>query len=209
MSYSLARCVLFRHAGKGASTWQGILVLYKVHFLAIMRLAPKLTLFLYCTDTCRGFGDAASEKTCKTSKSKTACLKTMTLKTQNLTASCVWQDDQSSALVETQKLTSNGIPLGIKGLNYQKNICGVRVKVDLPKEAKSRWGVNVRLWGGPGNVNDWHPTTNPDIPITTSGCTASKGAPLSCSATLVAPTGYTLDPNFVENTATLDFFTSV
>ena len=62
--------------------------------------------------------------------------------------------------------------------------------------------------GGPSNVREWYSLPNPDIPMSSGACTASKGAPLSCSAEIIAPKGYALDPNFVENTATLDFFTS-
>jgi len=57
-------------------------------------------------------------------------------------------------------------------------------------------------------VREWYSLPNPDIPMSSAACTASKGAPLSCTAEIVAPKGYALDPNFVENTATLDFFTS-
>lgn len=157
---------------------------------------------------CRGAGTPESNDICDAIDNKDDCIAKIVIKNENFTASCVWHDNKKYKVFDFQQVTSQGGPLGIVGLDYRGSMCGIRMTVDLPKEAASKWGVNVRLWGGPGTP-EWYSTTSPDIPLTSSGCTASKGAPLSCTAELVTPAKYVSKPIFDNNRATLDFFTSV
>ena len=117
------------------------------------RLAlTMLTLIMICSvaqgnPKCLGIGDAASEKKCRSIEGKEACLESEVVSDKNYTATCVWHDNQKYSVIDIQKVSSRGFPLGVVGLNYRGSLCGLRMTVDLPKEAKSKWGVNTRLWG--------------------------------------------------------------
>ena len=116
-----------------------------------------LTLMTICTvaqgnPKCLGIGDAASEKKCRDIEGEKACLESKVVTDKNFTATCVWHDNQKYSVIDIQKVLSRGFPLGVVGLNYRGSLCGLRLTVDLPKEAKSKWGVNTRLWGTMNHV---------------------------------------------------------
>lgn len=158
---------------------------------------------------CLGLGSKETETTCRKIKNENDCIGKNVVDTGNFTASCIWHENQKAIVKDVQKLSSQGAPMGILGLDYRGSLCGLKMKVELPKSASSRWGANVRLRGGPSDSSEWYSTTSPDIMMSSSGCTASKGAPLECTAEIVAPKKkYALEPEFKKNSATIDFFTS-
>ena len=159
--------------------------------------------------TCLGLGSTESNAICRKIKKKKDCIRMAAFDNVNVTASCIWHENLASIVRDTQTMRSKqGAPLGVTGLNYRGSLCGIKASVQVPSSAKSLWGANIRLRGGPSASTTWYSNSSPDIQMASSGCTVSKGAPLKCTAQIVAPKGYALDPNFIENNLAIDFFTS-
>lgn len=127
----------------------------------------------------------------------------------NITASCVWHTVQTKRVKDEQTLRSkSGLPIGVTGLDYRGSLCGLRAKVTLPKQARSKWGAFAALRGGPVAGDRLQGSTNPVVPMSTSSCQISKGFSTSCSMRLAPPQGLNLDPSFIGNSLTVDFFTT-
>lgn len=157
---------------------------------------------------CLGLGTAETEKTCRSIKKSTECISTTAFENKNMTASCIWHSNQTVRVKDQQKLRSkSGSPLAVTGLNFRDSLCGLAAVIEVPKSARSKWGANIRLRGGPKDVKLYSHTV-PDIFMSSSGCTVSKGASIRCSVEIIPPEGHALDPEFVQNSLTIDFFTS-
>lgn len=157
---------------------------------------------------CLGLGTPETEQACRSLKKSAACLSKTAFENANMTASCIWHSNQTVRVKDQQKLRSkSGSPLAVTGLNFRDSLCGLTAKIEVPKSARSKWGANIRLRGGPADVKLYSHTV-PDIYMSSSGCTVSKGASIQCSVDVIPPEGHALDPEFVQNSLTIDFFTS-
>lgn len=128
----------------GKTNRQALIMLILIMICSVAKGNPK----------CLGIGDVASEKKCRSIEGKEACLGSEVVSDRNYTVTCVWHDNQKYSVIDIQKVSTRGFPLGVVGLNYRGSLCGLRMTVDLPKEAKSKWGVNTRLWGTVEHVFD-------------------------------------------------------
>jgi hypothetical protein len=110
---------------------------------------------------------------------------------------------------DTQTIRSHsGLPIGVTGLDYRGSLCALQAKLQVPKQARSRWGAVAALRGGPVGATELQGSTNPDLNMGMSSCQLSKGFSTSCKLKIAAPEGMNLDPSFRKNSLTLDFFTT-
>lgn len=178
---------------------------------ALSWFVAVITLFATTTDAasqCLGLGTPETEQACKPLKKASDCMSTIAFQNANMTASCIWHSNQTVRVKDQQKLQSkSGSPLAVTGLNFRDSLCGLTATIEVPKSARSRWGANIRLRGGPTGTKLYSHTV-PDIYLSSSGCTVSKGASVKCKVDIIPPEGHALDPEFVENSLTIDFFTS-
>ena len=94
------------------------------------------------------------------------------------------------------------------GLNYRGSLCALQVQLQVPKQARSKWGAIAALRGGPIGGPMLQGSTNPNLGMSMSSCQLSKGFPTSCKVRIAAPQGMNLDPSFIKNSLTVDFFTT-
>ncbi len=187
---------------------------------------------------CLGIGDKATEQKCRALKGKQDCIKTPAFQSTNITASCIWHQVQTKRYVvisassltrlekrrltcprlatfpplrvkDTQTIRSHsGLPIGVTGLDYRGSLCALQARLQVPKQARSKWGAVAALRGGPMGATVLQGSTNPDLKMSMSSCQMSKGFPTSCKLQVAAPEGMNLDPNFIKNSMTVDFFTT-
>jgi len=158
---------------------------------------------------CLGIGNEATEQKCRALKGKQDCIKTPAFQSNNITASCIWHQVQTKRVKDTQTIRSmSGLPIGVTGLDYRGSLCALKAKLQVPKQARSKWGAVAALRGGPVGATWLQGSTNPDLKMSTSSCQLSKGFPTTCKMEVAAPQGMNLDPSFIKNSLTVDFFTT-
>jgi hypothetical protein len=159
---------------------------------------------VYSKSLCLGLGNSQTEKLCRAIRKKSTCIKTPAFDSRN-----IWHSDQTVRVKDEQTLRSkSGLPIGVTGLNYRGSLCALSAKVQVPSQARSRWGAFAALRGGPTAATSMQGSTNPDVKMGTSSCQISKGFPTSCTMRVVAPQGLNLHPDFKQNSLTVDFFTT-
>lgn len=125
------------------------------------------------------------------------------------TSSHSCQSRANSRVKDTQTIRSmSGLPIGVTGLDYRGSLCALKAKLQVPKQARSKWGAVAALRGGPVGATWLQGSTNPDLKMSTSSCQLSKGFPTTCKMEVAAPQGMNLDPSFIKNSLTVDFFTT-
>lgn len=178
---------------------------------AFLCFVAVITLFVSASEAasqCLGLGTTETEQACRSFGKSSECLAKTAFENANMTASCIWHSNQTVRVKDQQKLRSkSGSPLAVTGLQFRDSLCGLTATIEVPKSARSKWGANMRLRGGPTKTKLFSHTV-PDIPLSSSGCTVSKGASIKCKLEIIPPEGHALDPEFVENSLTIDFFTS-
>lgn len=177
---------------------------------AILFIVPLLLAIASAKPLCVGYAEYPElDKDCRKRFTEDICLKGYALRSQNVSASCIWHMLTKTKTVDRQVVYNRAGGVVLSGLNYQGTVCGTSVRMTLPSSAKGRWGAYMRLMGGPQNTSVYSYSTKPTISSTVAGCQLGKGFPLTCKVNLTAPTGYAQHPQFRSNSAVFEFFISV
>ena len=177
---------------------------------ALLVLLALLLAYASAKPMCVGYAEFPElDKDCRGRPKEDLCLKGFAMRSQNVSASCIWHMLTKSKTIDRQLVYNRAGGVVVSGLNYQGTVCASSVRMTLPTSAKGRWGAYMRLMGGPQNTSVYSYSTKPTIGSTVAGCTVGKGFPATCKVNLTAPTGYAQHPEFRQNSVVFEFFTSV
>jgi len=120
----------------------------KVNIL-LLAIAALLPSAIADPPVCIGYNEFPDlNSDCRARADEKACMKGYSLRSQNLTASCIWHQLANTKTIDRQIVYNRAGSVIVSGINHQGTICSTNLKVILPSSAKGRWGSYIRLLSG-------------------------------------------------------------